>query len=217
MNSPQERYMNDPFREKQFDKVTMDRLSQAICDRLQAAGERGVGGRQLADELRLSGPRQLRRVIAHARVQLHRHEILGLPGDGYFWGPSNPGLSRRVREIASRMGRCHFFISSLIGREGVAMSMVQMVFDFMETSPAAGEARHDDDLAALVAAEGVTLTDFLDKFITRVAGSEEGMTALAQVGRKHANVLMPDSVLQSVLTLMDQARETLLSGAKPAA
>jgi len=192
-----------------------DALAAELCQRLEAAGPRGIGGSRLAQDMHLAGTRSLRRIIAHARVKHHRHEIVGLPGDGYFWGPFDPEKVNRVIAQCARFGRCYFFISSLLKRQGAAMAMVQMVFDFME-SRAGGGSREADDLAALVASEGVTPIVVLEQMITRIADTQEGRDALAALGRKHASVLLPRDTIDKVLALLEQTRTALLTGSQTA-
>jgi len=194
-------------------RAELDAMVTDLCSRLAAAGDGGIRGSQLAEELGLEGnTRPVRLLVAYARTHHHRHEILGVPGEGYYWGPAvGPEAARRIANMARRMGRCWFFIGSLLKREGAAMATVQMIFDFMQTAPGSGEY---DDLATLVAAEGTSVAHVLDGIITRLGQSDEGRKALADIGRKHAEVMLPAGILDQVAREVSQAMDKLRAFAK---
>ena len=178
-----------------------------LCERLQSLGDNPIGGGRLAEELGLTGTRELRRLVAYARTELHLHEIIGVPGIGYFWAPAAPRRARQAVQLARRMGRCWFFIAALLGRGGAAMEAVQMVFDFMQATPGTGDA---DDLAALVASEGGGVAEFLDRFVGRLAESDAGRQVLAEAGARHAQVLLTDAARREILADVDALRSKLL-------
>lgn len=189
-------------------RKTPDKLAGELCERLQSLGTHPMSGKRLAEELHLSGTRELRHLVAYARVHHHRHEIVGVPGIGYFWGPACPQLVTQAIGTARRMGRCWFFIAALLKREGTAMAAAQMIFDFMER---AGDepGREADDLETLVAAENTSLGQFLDVFVTRLAESAEGREVLANVGRKHAKLLITESARNEMLATIETLRRQL--------
>ena len=193
------------------DRLSLDALLQNLCDRLVVCGAHRIRGKQLADELGLPSTRALRLLVAYGRVHHHYHQIVGLPGDGYCWGDADPEVYKRTIADNERRARCHFFIAALHRRQGTAMAAVQLIFDFMEHQIPASR-RRNDDLSALVAAEGVSTTDFLDAFISSLAQSDEGRATLAQVAAKHADILVPKVDLEAALSQLDQVR-ALLTGA----
>jgi len=138
-----------------------------------------------------------------------------MPGSGYFWGPSSPDEVRHVIQLASRMARCWFYIAALHKREGTAMAAVQMVFNFMEAHRP-DDPRQADDLAALVASEGTSVADFLHAFVARLATTDHGRRVLADVGRRHADVLVPADLLATVKHQVNAALDRLTSESRPA-
>lgn len=182
-------------------------LAREICGRIEAAGARGIGGKRLARDMGLKNDRQVRKVVSWARVHDHRHEIIGIPGSGYFWGPLlPPGKIRQIINYSRRMGRCWFYISSLLKREGTAMAAVQMALDFVEHRPGDGA----DDLAALVVSQGITVADIMDAFMTELSRTEAGRAALAAAGEKHADLLMPQKLQGELIALMERAKGLIL-------
>ena len=211
-----ERTPGDPLGQRGLPETRygLDFLAQDLCRRLQAAGSTGIRGRQLVAELALQDTRALRLLVAYARVHKHVHQIVGVPGSRYFWGDCfEKGLYKQAIADCQRRGRCYFFIAALHGRQGTAMAAAQMVFDWFEQQ-VPPEARRSDDLAALVAAEGVGVADVLDAIITRLAATAEGKKALADVGQRHAQVLLPAEVLARLATKLADLREEVLGMAK---
>jgi hypothetical protein len=188
----------------------LDYLVDDLCRRLASFGRDGIGGRWLANTLHLRNTRSLRLLVAYARVHLHRHEIVGLPGQGYVWGECDRAVYKKSILDNMKRGRCHFFIASLLKREGSAMAAVQMVFDWMEHEVPTSD-RHNDELAALVASEGVNVATFLDTMVRRLAETERGREVLAQVGQNHAAVLIPKEILTATIKKLDEVRDELLT------
>lgn len=192
----------------------LDRKADLLCVWLRGRGKTGLSGKSLASNLYLRDTRALCLLVAYARVHKHRHEIVGIPGQGYVWGDADSGtdasggIYKRAIRDAKRRGRCYLFIASLHGRKGVAMAAAQMVFDFMSTEGDDGE-RHTDDLAAMLALDGSSVADSLDAFITKVASTDDGRAALRTVAEKHRDVLLPGEVLDGVLADLDQIRDKL--------
>ncbi len=193
----------------------LDYLVDDLCRRLTSFGRDGISGRWLAGALQLPNTRSLRHLVAYARVHRHRHEIVGIPGSGYVWGECDRSVYGRTIAANMMRGRCHFFIAALHRREGTAMAAVQMIFDFMEheTPTSAG---HNDELAALVASEGVNVATFLDTMVRRLAETESGREVLAQVGKDHAQVLLPKELLKSLAGTLDEVRDKLVKAATAA-
>ena len=134
-----------------------------------------------------------------------------MPGraGGYFWAPCvSDDFRKHVAAINGRMGRCFFYLRSLIQRKGIAMAAVQTVFDWVERPT---DSKQNDDLAALVAAEGITMTDVFESMVTRLGETEEGKKVLQTVGTKHAELLVPRDVLDDALAAVDGARMSLLA------
>jgi len=86
------------------DRFGLDRVLEAMIGRLQRAGERGLPGRQLAEELGLT-TRALRLLRAYAEVHLGVWQVVGMPGHGYRWS-TDPEDHRRAAADAERRGRC---------------------------------------------------------------------------------------------------------------
>lgn len=194
----------------------LDFMVRQLCETLQADGS-VIGGKQIARMIfQDDDTRRVRHLVAYARVHHHIHQIVGVAGSGYLWADPATAMGRAALHdavmSAMRMGRCFFYIAALHRREGTAMAAVQMVFDFMEHNVPAS-ARHSDDLATMVASEGVNVTDFLDAFVGALAKTEDGRRTLAQVGRKHAQLLMSADVLDIATKQIDDAVASLRSGA----
>lgn len=193
----------------------LDRLVTSLCDRLNGAGSIGVRGKQLVEELRLRDARALRLLVAYTRVHQHNRNIVGVPGCRYYWAPAVPKLVARMIRDARWRARCYFKIAAVLEGHGVASSMVQLMFDFMgENVPP--EKRRADDLAALMAAEGVTPETFLDVLVGRLAETDEGKKALAGVGAKHAAVLLPAETLKRLAGKLDEIKADLLTAGRRA-
>lgn len=189
-------------------RYELDALAHRLCQRLAAAGGAGVTGSRLATELGLTSTRALRLLVAYSRVHHHYHQIVGLPGFGYLWGECAPAVYKTAIRCAERMARCFFFIAALHRRQGAAIAAVQLMFDFLEYNVPEGQ-RHHDDLAALVASEGVNVTQFLDSFMGSLAETDQGRRVLANVGRRHAAVLVPEAERTAMLKDLDALRDRL--------
>lgn len=193
----------------------LDCLLTDLCARLEAAASNGVRAKQLVEELRLRDARALRLLVAYARVHQHNRDIVGVPGCRYYWAPAVPKLVAAMIRDARWRARCYFKIAAVLEGHGVASSMVQLMFDFMgENVPP--EKRRADDLAALMAAEGVTPETFLDTFVGRLADTDDGKRILAQVGTKHAAVLLPAETLKRLAAKLDEVKAELLTGGRQA-
>ena len=94
-------------------RADLDALVEDLCCRVRAAGETGLRGRQLAAEMKLSGTRALRLLVAYAQIAKGRREIVGVPGSGYSWGPAAPDARRRMADHARKMGRDWFAKASV--------------------------------------------------------------------------------------------------------
>ena len=173
------------------DRAALDALLARLCDRLKSTRDAGLRGRQLVEELSLTDARALRLLVAYGRVHRGVDEIVGLHGDGYYWGPTAPVARDHAVRQADRMGRCWFFLRTLLARGGAAMAIAQAVFAFAQPG-------NSDDLGALIAARGIQPADVLSSMISLLSASPEGRKRLAEIGREHADVLVPRDVLVSI-------------------
>jgi hypothetical protein len=185
------------------DRVALNALAENLCSRLDAARCEGIRGEQLVEELLLSGSRALRLLVAYVRVWGGVHQVVGLPGDRYYWGDHVPGLYERIERDCRRRARCYFYIASLHERKGSAMAAAQLVFDFCRQPSERGGG---DDLTALIAAEGVKPEDVVSKFVEILAGTDEGRASLARLAEAHADVFLPESARSELLGHVDQLR-----------
>lgn len=161
----------------------LDRLLTELCARLKGAGNAGLRGRQLAEELGLaSDTRAVRELVAYARVHKHVHQIVGVPGDRYYWGDAVEGLYERMIRHAERCGRDWFYLAALFRRQGLGDALAQQVFDFLR--PDAG-----DELAALVARDGADEGKVLEALIDRLASTPAGKARLGRLRRRFAGGL----------------------------
>ena len=184
-------------------RAELDLMVGQLQDYLETAGDDGLTGRRLAGALLdTADTRPLRRLVAYARIHLHVHQIVGLPGRGYVWAAGDVEAGRailaRAVDQATHMARCYLFIATLHRRKGAVMSAVQMIFDFMQHDVAHAD-RRTDDLAALFATEGASIAKFLDAFVGELAKTEAGRQALADAGRKHQQFLLPADVREQLL------------------
>jgi hypothetical protein len=142
----------------------LDWLVSDLCRRLASAGQTGLRSQQLVAELGLRDARALRLLVAYARVHHRVHQIVGVPGNRYYWGDCRPELYRQVVEDCRRRGRCYLFLASLHQRQGVAETAAGMVFDWFA-------ADHPvDDLAASLAITGKAADELLRAFRDHLEG-----------------------------------------------
>ena len=192
-------------------RAALDFMVRQLSRLLQAGGT--WAGRLLAQRIfHADNTRNVRHLVAYARVHHHVHQIVGVAGNGYFWAEADDETGRKqlagAVATAMRMGRCYFYIAALHRRQGTAMAAVQMVLDFMGHHADGGKP---DELAALVASEGATVEQFLDAFVGTLAKTDKGRAALAGVGNKHAAVLLPKDLIAGVadnlVSLADRLRQ----------
>ena len=159
-------------------REALDRLLTELCARLKSAGNRGLRGRQLAEEMGLGADtRAVRELVAYARVHKRIHQIVGVPGSRYFWGDAVPDLYVRMIRHAERCGRDWFYLAALFRRQGLGDALAQQVFDFLR--PDAG-----DELAALVARDGADAGDVLEALLNRLAETPAGQARLERLRRR---------------------------------
>jgi hypothetical protein len=172
----------------------IDRLLISLCERLIALGGGMIKGKQLATELRLPCTRSLRQLVAYGHVHHRLREIVGMPGEGYVWGPMRPGIYEVIAGNARKMGRCFFFNSTLYKKGRTAIEAAQLLLDFVgDAQPS--QDRHGDELAAMVRAEGVTVEDVLSAVFEAITKSEAGKATLARLGNKHRRYLLSEADL----------------------
>lgn len=189
----------------------LDGLWRGLCDRLAAIGPRAIEGRALVVQMGLRDTRALRLLVAYGRVWHHEHKIVGVAGSGYLWGGDDPKVYKAAAEDARRRGRCYLFLSALFRRQGSAMAIAQLALDAV--GHGAGEAGPPaDDLAALVAAEGVRIGDVLGALIGVLSETPDGREVLQQVASEHAAVLLPASVADELARDLDAIKQRILGG-----
>ncbi len=193
-------------------RLDLDALVDRMTGILQAVGVSGIGGGELAARLGIGPPRTLRLLVAYARVHHHVHQIVGIPGSGYFWGDCKPGLYHDAIADATKRGRCYFFIAALHKRKGTAIAAAQMVLDLFHQHDHAD--RHNDELAAMVAAEGADVGDLFDAMITQLAETADGRQVLSNATAKHADLMIPAAAFEGVLAQLDTLKGSLTSALK---
>jgi len=153
----------DPLGERglPLDRPALDALVTGLCDRLQVAGPDGVKAGMLVASLGVRDSRSLRLLVAYARVHHRRREIIGVPGDRYYWGPWVPETARREARRQERMGRCAFFTAALLRGGSSAAALAQLTLGLVRRGDG-------DDLAALVEREGLTLRDLIAEMASRI-------------------------------------------------
>jgi len=204
------------------ERADLDAMWADMRDRVRSCGDQGIRSARLAAEIGLEpgrhAARPIRLLVAYGRVWLRDTDILGVPGDRYYWGPARLGLRPQVIRQARRMGRCYFFIATLLGKGSTATAAVQLVFDFMGHRPAdSADPPPSDDLAALVASQGVTVADFLESAVTTLAETDDGRQMLRGLTRRHADILMPRQALADLANDLAALRARLLTAAEGAA
>ena len=169
----------------------LDRLLRSLCDRLIAALGDGLRGTELVVELELTGTRALRLLVAYGHVHHRLRQIVGVPGDGYVWGDCRPQIYAEMTGHARRMGRCWLFNATLYGRKPALVEAAQLVFDWVGGVPGEGREPRRDELAALMATEGVGVEQLLGTLVSRLSKTDEGRQVLGRIGERHASVLLP--------------------------
>jgi len=195
------------YRKLPADRDRLNNMAEELCDRLATALGDGLTSRRLVVELGLESARALRLLVAYCRVWGGVHQIVGIPGDRYYWGDAKPGAYQQMISDCTRRGRCYLFIAALHRRQGVAMATAQMVFDWFAETKVSREL--NDDLAALTAAEGVKIGDVFSAFCEIMSRSDEGRTALADAGKRHASLFMPATLQQQLLANLDAVRASI--------
>jgi len=196
-------------------RAALNGMVTMLCRELVMAGGEARVGAELSRELFATDEtRPVRHLVAYARVHRRVHQIVGIPGAGYVWADPATETGRQILgsavDTATRMARCFLFIAALHRRRGVAIAVVQMLFDFMQHNVPADQ-RRSDDLAAMFAAEGVGIAGILDAFIGELAQTAEGKATLAAAGAKHAQYLITAEAHEQLLAQVDAAASQLAS------
>ena len=194
-------------------RTELDALVVNLLHRIQVAFPFSIKGKVLVARMGLQDTRALRLLIAYARIHWRRHEIVGVPGEGYRWGGEDPAIYKAAGNDVFRRARCYLFLASLYRRQGTATAIAQLALDAIGHAVPADQSARNDDLAALVAVEGVGVGDVLDALIGELAASAEGRQALERAGSKHASVLMPKAVVDGIVAGLDDIKRRLLGGA----
>jgi len=163
-----------------------------LCDRLIGAGGQTLRGRQLATEMDLTGTRALRLLVAYGHVHHRLRQIVGVPGDGYVWGPARPAVYAEMTAHARQMGRCWLFNATLYGRRSAVVEAAQLAFDWVGGLPGDPDRKpRSDELAGLMASEGVGVEELLEAMVTRLSRTDHGRKVLGRVGSRHASLMVP--------------------------
>jgi len=190
-------------------RADLNSLLTELCRRLLTAAGQPIGGRQLVEELLLVDTRSLRLLVAYGHVHHRLRQVVGVPGTGYFWGDFRPDLYDVMRDHARRLGRCWFFNAALFGKRHAAVEAAQLVLDFVGDAPAMPRPENDE-LELMMKAEGVGIESVLSAIVELLAANEQGRAALVRIGRRHAAVLVPrdvrDSLLATAASMLDQVR-----------
>lgn len=193
-------------------RAGLDVLVTQLCERLELRSPRAISGGDLARALGLEGTRALRLLCAYARIHHGRHEIVGKPGEGYSWLPSQEDQAAAAR-AARRMARCWLYLATLHGRQGVAMGAVNTLFDMMEFG---GAERHSDDLSALLASDGSSIADALEAFIQRLAQTDEGRRVISDVVSRNREIVLSEAVVEELLGQVDKLRGQIVAAVRRA-
>jgi hypothetical protein len=187
-------------------RADLDKLLAELCERLISLEGRKMTGRRLVEELRLRNTRALRLLVAYGHVHHRLRAIVGSPGEGYRWGEHCRGVYGIMAGHARRMGRAWFFISTLYGKGKPAVEAAQLLLDFVGEGAA---PRRNDELSALMAAEGVRAEDVVDALVESLAQTDRGREALSRVGRRHAGVLLPAETVNRLQLLISEVQSIL--------
>lgn len=195
-----------------------DRLLE-LCQRLWTAGGETISGVRLVEELDLHDTRALRLLVAYGHVHHRIRQIVGVPGAGYLWGDCRAGAYRQAGAMSKRMGLCFLFNAALYSKKPPAVMAAQMVLDLgrSDSDRRPGEKdKGNDELDAWLAAEKVTPGDVIDALVAEMQRTPDGLTALADIGRRHAEVLVSAEAIDDVLARLDDARAMLAATKKSA-
>jgi hypothetical protein len=207
------------------ERMWLDALAAEMSRRVESMGGRPLTGRRLATELAeyaagtagmppcCLDTRSVRLLTRYVHVHLGDARVVGIPGSGYYWGPAAPGVVARAIADSRRRGRSAFYRASILHGSGTPAALAQLVFDFMGAGQA-GDRQIDDELAALVAVQGVTMADAMSAMVERMAGTDAGRRALAEIGRRHADVLVPAEALTAIQASLEAAL-TAVRAARP--
>ncbi len=163
-----------------------------LCNRLAAIGGLRVNAQRLVEEMELSGDRTLRLLMAYGHVHHRIRELVGIEGVGYCWGADNPDAIAQAARIAKRKGLCYMFLSSLYGKQSLAVQLVQMALNFRKADGQAdGQA---DELDVWVAAENVTPATLVESFVSALSETPEGVDALQQAAHKRPGIFLSKEI-----------------------
>ena len=214
-NGRRKRVIADPIGLDGFPSTrrALNGMVTILCAELVRACGQTVRGRDLADLLfGTSDTRSVRKLVAYARVHKRLALIVGVPGSGYLWADPKTDAGRDALTTAAaastQMARCFLYIAALHRRTTAVVSTVQMVLDFMGHETPEGQTQ-DDELAAMLAAEGAGIGDFLDALLGHLAKTDSGRQHLAAAGAKHAQVLITEEARQAMLAQIAEATAVL--------
>jgi len=188
-------------------RLTLHAYVVDLCRRTQTAGKAGISGHRLAEGLQLRSTRELRKLVAYARVAYGIEEVVGIPGSGYFWGPADPEIYKTAAGHAQRMGRDWMFLGALYGEGSAETNLAQMFLDFASSAgqkAAAGLAPEGpggrDDLAELMERRNVSVGAVLDRILEFMSEHPDVYgEELRQIGRKHGPALVETAIIDELL------------------
>lgn len=183
-------------------RAELDAKLLELCNRLAAAAGQMVSAHRLVDEMHLSDDRTLRLLLAYGHVQHRIRSLVGIEGVGYCWGDLSPGAYERAAAVAQRKGLCSMYLASLYSRKPPAVQIAQMALGFNDG--------RNDELDAWLAGENITPSGLIEAIISTFAGTAEGRMALAEVGARHADLLMPETLHKELLNMLDEMRARLV-------
>jgi len=190
----------------------LDALLADLCRRLIAALGGMVKGHRLALDLELEDTRALRLLCAYGHVHHRIRQIVGIAGVGYCWGdgPRAPADIYCVATGQARaMGRCHFYLSAIYSHRPAAVEVAQLCLDLVRQGP----DQRRDELAAILAADGVGTEQLLDGMLGLVRGTPDGVGVLRRLGRRHSDVLMPMEAVRELQVHLTAAQHALAAAA----
>jgi len=175
----------------------LDRRLADLCKRLMAGTGGFIKGRRLAEDLALEDTRALRLLAAYGHVHHRIRQIVGIAGTGYCWGDS-PFVPADVYWTASgqarAMGRAHFFLAAIYGHRPAHVELAQLCLNLVEPEP----DQRRDELAAMLAADGVGTEELLDGMLSLLRAKPDGREILARIGSRHREVLLPAETIEEI-------------------
>jgi len=169
----------------------LNQVLRALCARLICAEGAWWPGERLARSLRLRGTRAVRLLCAYAHVHHRMRELVGLPGQGYVWGPYCPRATEAASRLAHRMAVDDLFLASLYDGKAPGVAVAQLALQFTGHV----DLSEGGDGAAWLALERPSATAVLESVIDAFASTAPGQDALRTVASSRAHVLVSQELL----------------------